>query len=202
MTSPLPFLTCWPKAAQPDARAPARGFHAERRQAPGDSAMQELIADVDFAISGQVGVSGDVLKAAKRLKLLHKWGVGVDNIDVETARSLGIKVARTTASKRAPRGRIHHRPDALDAALHSLRPPQPEAWRLARAGQAAGETFLLSSKTVGIVGLGAIGANVARLLRASAAPSSMPSARRSPPPRNRRSASAMPASTRSSRRRM
>ncbi len=77
------------------------GFTLIGGKAPGDAAMQELIADVDFAISGQVGVSGDVLKAAKRLKLLHKWGVGVDNIDVEgrPARSASGWRARPPATR-------------------------------------------------------------------------------------------------------
>ena len=50
----------------------------------------------------QVGVSGEVLRAARKLKLLHKWGVGVDNLDTATARELGIKVARTTGSNAVP----------------------------------------------------------------------------------------------------
>jgi hypothetical protein len=57
-----------------------------------------IIAEADYAITGQVEVTAPVLRAAKRLKLLHKWGVGVDNIDLETAKACGIAVARTTAS--------------------------------------------------------------------------------------------------------
>ena len=49
-----------------------------------------IIAEADYAITGQVEVTGTVLRAAKRLKLLHKWGVGVDNIDLETAKACGI----------------------------------------------------------------------------------------------------------------
>ena len=43
-------------------------------------------------------MSGDVLRSATRLKLLHEWGVGVDNLDLLTTRELGIKVARTKVS--------------------------------------------------------------------------------------------------------
>jgi D-3-phosphoglycerate dehydrogenase len=52
----------------------------------GDAHLAEIIADADYAISGQVAVSGTVLRAARRLKLLHKWGVGVDKFDLATAR--------------------------------------------------------------------------------------------------------------------
>ena len=78
------------------------GFVLTHGTARGDAHMQEILADADFAISGQVAVSGDVLRAAKKLKLLHKWGVGYDNIDIATARELGIKVARTTGSNAVP----------------------------------------------------------------------------------------------------
>src|SRR5258708_5087766 len=78
------------------------GFVLTHGTARGDDHLKEIIAEADYAISGQVGVSGDVLRAARKLKLLHKWGVGVDNLDTATARELGIKVARTTGSNAVP----------------------------------------------------------------------------------------------------
>ena len=65
--------------------------------ARGDEHLKEIIRDADFAISGQVGVSGDVLRAARKLKLLHKWGVGVDNS------------TRDGAQGARHQGRAHHR---------------------------------------------------------------------------------------------
>jgi D-3-phosphoglycerate dehydrogenase len=141
------------------------GFTLIGGKAPGEVAMKELIAEVDFAISGQVGVSGEVLKAARRLKLLHKWGVGVDNIDVAAARALGIRVARTTASNALPVAEftIGLMLSALRFIPYGHHNLKQGDWR--GPGKLPGETFLLSGKTVGIIGLGAIGANVARLLR-------------------------------------
>ena len=158
-----------------DMTAPARaeqlraflppGFTLSHGTERGDAHMQSIIRDADFAITGQVGVSGDVLRAATRLKLLHKWGVGVDNIDIETARQLGIKVARTTGSNAVPVAEFTL--GLMLAALrnlafghHHLKQGQ---WR--QFNQMPAEPFLLSGKTVGIVGFGAIGQNVARLLR-------------------------------------
>src|SRR5215207_7178360 len=48
--------------------------HGIRR---GDDHLKEIIAEAEYAIAGQVGVSGEVLRSARKLKLLHKWGVGV-----------------------------------------------------------------------------------------------------------------------------
>jgi phosphoglycerate dehydrogenase-like enzyme len=141
------------------------GFTLVSGKAPGDAAMRELIRDVDFAISGQVAVSGDVLRAARQLKLLHKWGVGVDNIDVEAARALGIRVARTTGSNALAVAEftIGLMLSALRFQAYGHHKLKGGEWH--GPGKLPGETFLLTGKTVGIIGLGAIGTNVAKLLR-------------------------------------
>ncbi|MDE2335268.1 MAG: 2-hydroxyacid dehydrogenase [Rhodospirillales bacterium] len=122
-----------------------------------------IIAEADYAITGQVAVSGTVLRAARRLKLLHKWGVGVDNIDLETARACGIAVARTAGSNAT--AVAEHTVGLMLAALRNIGFGHAEL----REGRWAGgrmpqEARLLSGKTVGIVGFGAIGRSVARLL--------------------------------------
>lgn len=140
------------------------GFVLTHGTARGDAHMKEIIAEADYAIAGQVAVNGEVLRAAKKLKLLHKWGVGVDNLDLDTARELGIRIARTTGSNAVPVAEF-----ALGLALSSLRfiayghaELKKGEWR---TGRLPGETFMLSGKTVGIIGFGAIGQNLARLLK-------------------------------------
>jgi D-3-phosphoglycerate dehydrogenase len=141
------------------------GFTLDVGVAPGDAAMIALIRDADFAISGQVGVNARVLQAATRLKLLHKWGVGIDNIDVEAARRLGILVARTTGSNSLAVAEF-----ALGLMISALRHSAWANHHLRQGvwngpGKLPGQSFLLSGKTVGIVGLGAIGRSLARLLK-------------------------------------
>ena len=132
--------------------------------ARGDEHMKEIIAEADFAIAGQVGVGAEVLGAARKLKLLQKWGVGYDNLDLEAARRLGIKVARTTGSNAAPVAEF-----TLGLMLSTLRQiawshmhMQAGEWK---GGRMPRESYLLGGKTVGIVGFGAIGSRVAALLR-------------------------------------
>jgi D-3-phosphoglycerate dehydrogenase len=133
--------------------------------ARGDEHLKEIIRDADFAISGQVGVSADVLRAAKRLKLLHKWGVGVDNIDTQAAKEFGIKVARTTGSNAVPVAEF-----TIGLIISTLR-FQALGHEKLRQGtwmafnQMPGATFCISGKTVGLVGFGAIGQAVAARLR-------------------------------------
>ena len=140
------------------------GFVLTHGTAAGDEHMKAIIADADYAITGQVGVSGEVLRAAKKLRLVHKWGVGIDNIDLAAARALGIQVARTTGSNAVPVAEF-----TLGLMLSALRfigyghaELKQGRWR---TGQLPGATFTLSGKTVGLVGFGAIGQAVAKLLR-------------------------------------
>jgi D-3-phosphoglycerate dehydrogenase len=140
------------------------GFVLTHGTARGDEHMKQIITEADYAIAGQVAVSGEVLRAARKLKLLHKWGVGVDNLDLDTARELGIRIARTTGSNAVPVAEF-----ALGLTLSALRfisyghaELKKGEWR---TGRMPGEAFMLSGKTVGIIGFGAIGQNLARLLR-------------------------------------
>jgi D-3-phosphoglycerate dehydrogenase len=139
------------------------GFVLTHGTARGDGHLKEILADADYAISGQIAVTGDVLRVAKKLKLLHKWGVGVDNLDLETARELGIKVARTAGSNAVAVGEF-----TLGLILATLRHIayghlhlQRGEWR---GGRLPRDNFALSKKTVGLVGFGAIGQTVAKLL--------------------------------------
>ena len=131
--------------------------------ARGDEHLKEIIADADYAIAGQVGVNGDVLRAARRLKLLHKWGVGVDNLDLETARACGITVARTAGSNAIPVAEFTL--GLMISALRNLSYGHAELKKgVWRGGRLPRDSFLLSGKTVGIIGFGAIGKALARLL--------------------------------------
>jgi phosphoglycerate dehydrogenase-like enzyme len=142
------------------------GFSLTHARERGDAYLQELIADADFAITGQVAVSADVLRAAKRLKLLHKWGVGVDNIDLETARALGIRVARTTGSNAL--AVAEYTIGLMFAALRCSAYGHHQLKQGIWAGPSVlpVPTLLLSGKTVGIIGLGAIGQKLAQMLKA------------------------------------
>ena len=135
--------------------------HASQRD---EAHLQAMVADADYAISGQVAVTGAVLRAARRLKLLHKWGVGIDNFDLETARSLGLKVARTTGSNAVPVAEF-----TIGLIIAAMRNLVDSSFRLSQgqwnSGNFSRPAFLLSGKTVGLVGFGAIGQAVARLLK-------------------------------------
>ena len=59
---------------------------------------EELLAwigDVDGVICGDDRFTERVLRAAPRLKVLSKWGTGIDSIDLAVCRELGIAVRNT-----------------------------------------------------------------------------------------------------------
>lgn len=141
------------------------GFTLSHGTARGEDHLQEIISDADFAISAQVAVTRDTLRAGRRLKLLHKWGVGVDNFDVEAARELDIKVARTTGSNALPVAEFTIGLMVATLRFQALGHERLRQGQWMAFNELPGDTFCISGATVGIVGFGAIGQTVARLLK-------------------------------------
>jgi len=57
--------------------------------------LLELVSDVDGVICGDDQFTESVLRAAPKLKVLSKWGTGIDSIDQEACEHLGIAVCNT-----------------------------------------------------------------------------------------------------------
>ena len=66
------------------------GFHVEHQPVGCDLS---LLADADYIINRGGEVNAAVIQAAQNTKLIQKWGVGYDKIDVKTAGERGIPVA-------------------------------------------------------------------------------------------------------------
>ncbi|MGG5812012.1 2-hydroxyacid dehydrogenase [Falsiroseomonas sp. CW058] len=126
--------------------------------------LKAEVADADFALWWDVPVTAGIVAAAPRLKLFHKWGVGIDNIDIEACRARGIRIARTTGSNAVPVAEyavglmlaLGRRIVQAHIATAAGGWPKNEVWR---------HSIMISGKTVGIIGLGAIGKALAKRLR-------------------------------------
>lgn len=60
-----------------------------------ESELLEIISRFDGVIAGDDEFTAKVLSKGKRLKTVARWGVGVDNVDLEAAQRLGIQVTNT-----------------------------------------------------------------------------------------------------------
>src|SRR5216684_6984602 len=54
--------------------------------------LAHLVADADHVITQFAPVNADVIAAMRKTKVIARYGVGVDNIDLEAARAKGIPV--------------------------------------------------------------------------------------------------------------
>ncbi len=116
----------------------------------------------DGTICGDDQYSARVLEAcAPRLKIISKWGTGIDSIDSEAASRLGIKVARTLNAFTTP---------VADTVLGYLlafvrrEPWMDQAMKRGEWKKIPGKT--LSECTLGVIGIGNIGKAVTRRARA------------------------------------
>ena len=59
-----------------------------------ESQLISLLSEIDGILCGDDQITKNVLESAKRLKVISKWGTGIDSIDKDAAERLGIKVLR------------------------------------------------------------------------------------------------------------
>ena len=115
--------------------------------------------DPDVIISGAEPITAEVLAASKMLRMIMKHGVGVDNIDLDAATSLGILVAN------APGTNTEAVADWVIGVMLSLLRGICAASDSTRAGK--WERFVgreLGARSVGVIGTGRIGAGVIKRL--------------------------------------
>jgi D-3-phosphoglycerate dehydrogenase len=104
-------------------------------------------------------VTADVIEAARVLEVIGRAGVGLDNVDVEAATRRGIVCMNT------PGGNTIAAAEHTMALLLALARKVPQAHADLKAGRWERERFLgteVYGKTLGVVGLGRIGSEVAR----------------------------------------
>ena len=124
-------------------------------------ALRERIADYDaLVVRSETKVTADLLDAATRLRVVGRAGVGVDNIDLEAATRNGILVLN------APTGNTIAAAEHAVAMMLGLVRNIAQADQALHAGRWERSKFMgmeLREKTLGVLGLGKIGFEVARI---------------------------------------
>ena len=134
----------------------------EVRERLEEAELLHYAGQFDGAICGDDCYTACVLEAcAPRLKVISKWGTGIDSIDSQAAARLGVKIHRTLNAFTLPVA------DTVMAYILAFARRQPWMDKAVKAGE--WEKLLgrsLSECTLGVVGVGAIGKAIIRRARA------------------------------------
>ncbi|HXJ80679.1 MAG TPA: phosphoglycerate dehydrogenase [Candidatus Methylomirabilis sp.] len=141
-----------------------RGFHVDQiSSAVSRDALLEQIADYEAIITrSSTAVTAEFLARARKLRILGRAGVGVDNVDVDACSRRGVVVVN------APYGNVVSAAEHTVGMLLALVRKIPLANDSLRRGDWDRAIYgtELYRKTVGVVGLGKVGSRVAARLRA------------------------------------
>lgn len=130
-----------------------------------DARVKNWQEDADGVMVRMTPIRAADLARAKKVKVICKQGVGFDSIDIEAARSRGIPVLRTPGANSEAVAEM-----AMALALSATR-RVAELDRMLRAGAKIERPNILGPemwrKTVGVIGMGAIGSRVAHKWQAA-----------------------------------
>jgi len=122
--------------------------------------LLSLIGDYEaLMVRSETKVTQEVIEAGKRLQIIARAGVGVDNIDVEAATQRGIVVVN------APTANTVSAAEHTIALMLALARHIPQAHTHLKEGAWLRHNFVgveVRNKTLGIIGLGSVGSEVAR----------------------------------------
>lgn len=124
------------------------------------SALKKAIGDYEaLVVRSQTKVNAEVIEAGKKLQVIGRAGVGVDNIDVEAATRHGIAVVN------APGGNIAAAAEHTIALMLALARHIPQGHIRVKSGEWRRDDLLgteVRGKVLGIIGLGRVGTEVTR----------------------------------------
>lgn len=125
-----------------------------------EDTMMSLCEDIDGLIVGIDPVTATVIEHAKKLKVISKYGAGLDNIDLPVAAKHGIKVEKADGANSVS---VAELAISLVFALSRHLPQNISQVKEGKWDRIQGNE--LSCKTIGIIGLGCIGQEVARMAK-------------------------------------
>ncbi|MCH8282845.1 MAG: phosphoglycerate dehydrogenase, partial [Chloroflexi bacterium] len=122
--------------------------------------LLEILPEYDaLVVRSETKVTAEAIRAGKRLQVIARAGIGVDNIDLEAATSAGIAVVN------APTGNTVAAAEHTMALMLALARNIPDAHHSVKGGEWRRSAFMgieVRNKTLGIAGLGRVGTEVAR----------------------------------------
>jgi len=164
LKSQVKILVCDPIHRKGIEKLEEVGFKVDINPTISHKQLKKGVSEYDaLIVRSRTKVTKEIIEAGKRLKIVGRAGVGLDNIDTETAQERGITVLNTPE---APAEAVAELTMGL---ILSLARNIPLADRTMKEGKWIKKKLTgwqLSGKTLGTIGLGNIGLKVARLARA------------------------------------
>jgi len=149
-----------PVAASAQKKIEDAGLEVVVRNKDKDGPVEKQIKGFDcIVVRSATKVTKEVIDASDKLKLIVRAGVGLDNVDQEAAKAKGIKVMNTPEG---PSVSVAEMVFALMLGLARAVPQADSYMKAQRWEKKSLAGFELWHKTMGIVGLGRIGTEVAK----------------------------------------
>jgi len=141
------------------------GFKLTYAETYEDDEQMRIAENADFIVTGRAPVKEKMLRSMKKVKLIQKFGIGYDKIDIETARKLNVPVAIAAGSNKIPVAElsvglmiaVYRRIAYIDRQVRAGN------WLKTHTAQRA-RAYILYGKTIGIIGCGNTGKREAKLL--------------------------------------
>lgn len=142
----------------------AEDIVVDKKTGLSEDELVSIIGDYDaLLVRSQTTVTEKILEAGKKLKVVGRAGVGVDNINLDAATKLGVIVIN------APDGNTITTCEHTFAMMMALARHIPQAYKKTTEGIWDRKSFLgveLRNKTLGVLGMGRIGSEVAKRAKA------------------------------------
>lgn len=160
---PVAVLDPMPVAIQQKVRRFADGLDLRFAPSSSQADFATTVQGAPYIVVRSLGLPAQVLKDADAVRLIHQWGTGYDGIPVDVARDLGVPVARSPGRNAPTVADL-----TIGLMIATLR-RIPQLHICTRAGNWAPNALIagardLTGMTVGLIGFGAIGQQVARRL--------------------------------------
>jgi len=160
----IKVLVCDPLEGEGIKKLEDAGFKVDVKPTITPNELKKTVSNYDVLIvRSRTNVTKEILEAGKQLKSVGRAGVGLDNIDLDTAEKRGVKVFNT------PEATAEAVAELTMGLMLALARGIPSADRAVKEGKWIKKDLIgweLNGKILGTIGLGNIGERVARLAKA------------------------------------
>ena len=164
MKSKKKILVCDPVHEEGIKKLKQAGFEVDVNPTITPEQLTKIVSNYDaLIVRSRTKVTKEIIKAGRRLRVIGRAGVGLDNIDLETAEKKGIMVFHV------PEASANAAAELTIGLIISLARSIPRADHSMKEGKWIKKQLMgweLRNKTLGIIGLGNVGGRVARIAKA------------------------------------